>query len=572
MEQRIWVKNYVSGTNEEIADFPAQNLPEMFRATAKDFAKKTAFTQCMPNGLNGSLRYDQVDAYSDQFALYLRETLGLEQGDRVAVQLPNCLSYPIVVFGILKAGCVLVNTNPLYTSREMAHQFKDSGAKALVIIDMFTDRLPDALPQSSIKTVITVNLGEFFSSWQGGLIRIVQKYIHKSIPKPQHAITPINEVLTQGAKIDGSAEKLHSYIQQLGVHDLALLQYTGGTTGVSKGAMLSHANLMANMLQMLEMMNNFMAEGKETVLTALPLYHIFAFTVNLMGFYFMGSHNILIPSPRPASNVKKAFTKYPISWFSGVNTLFNTLLQEDWFKTTPPKHLKATVAGGTSLHQSVAQQWQAVVGTPIVEGYGLTESSPLLSVNPLGGTIKVGSIGVPAPSTHIRLIDDEGKPVEQGQAGEIIAQGPQIMLGYWQRPDETASTLKDGWLHTGDIGTMDEDGFFYVVDRKKDMIIVSGFNVFPNEVEQCLSEHPEVVEVAVVGEPDEHSGERVKAYVVSSNPSLDEAGLRQFCKQSLTPYKVPKSIEFRQELPKSTVGKILRKDLRTENNGSEVTA
>lgn len=572
MRQHVWFEHYVNGTNSTIDELPAGHLPAMMRANSEQYGPETAFTQCMPNGLSGSLSFAQVNNYSDAFACYLREVIGLQQGDRVAIQLPNCLSYPIIVFGVLKAGCVLVNTNPLYTPREMTHQFSDAGAKALVIIDMFTDRLNEVLPKTTIETVITVNIADFFPAIPGGLIRLVQKYIHKSIPKTSLNVIPIRHALAQGKAYVSTTGHLDAYLDDIGPDTLALLQYTGGTTGVSKGAMLSHGNLMANMMQMLEMMNTFIEEGQETVLTALPLYHIFAFTVNLMGFYFMGARNILIPSPRPAENLKKALEKYNITWFSGVNTLFNSMLQETWFINNPPKHLKASVAGGTSLHVSVADHWNTVVGSPIVEGYGLTESSPLLTVNPLGGDIRVGTIGIPAPSTEVRLVDDRGEEVAQGESGEVIAKGPQIMLGYWQRPNETSQALKDGWLYTGDVGVMSKDGFFTIVDRKKDMILISGFNVYPNEIEQCIAEHPDVVEVAAIGEPDDKSGERVKVFVVRKDDRLNKEALIAYCRKNLTSYKVPKSVEFLEELPKSAVGKILRKDLRKSEEAVAQTA
>ena len=564
MNQRLWIQNYPPGTASEIGELPAENLPTMLRETSAQYPELIAFTQCMPNGFCADLSYADVEKHSDNFACYLREHIGLQDGDRVAIQLPNCLAYPIAVFGILKAGCVLVNTNPLYTTPEMTYQFSDADISALVIIDMFTHHLPEVLPKTNIKSVITVSICEFFPAWQKCLIRFVQKYIHKSIPKLSLESTSLQDALKKGDEITEKSTKLKQYLEKIQPNHLALLQYTGGTTGVSKGAMLSHINLIANMMQMLEMTRNYMEPGKETILTALPLYHIFAFTMNLMGFYFMGAHNILIPSPRPISNLRKAFSKYPITWMSGVNTLFNSLLHENWFVQNPPKSIKATVAGGMALHVPIAQRWQELVGSPVFEGYGLTESSPLLTLNPPGAIIKVGTIGIPAPSTDIRLVDDNGQDVPQGSAGELIAQGPQVMMGYWHRPEETAKVLQDGWLHTGDIAVMDEDGFFKIVDRKKDMILVSGFNVYPNEVEHCIAEHPDVLEVAVVGEPDEKSGERVKAFIVRKNKQLSEKAVIQYCRESLAGYKVPKSIEFRDELPKSNVGKILRKDLRAE--------
>jgi long-chain acyl-CoA synthetase len=562
--ERPWLRHYPEGTEAEVGEVPYRNLPEMLRACGERFGSEIAFTQCMPNGMNGSLRYDEVNRLSDAFAAYLREDVGLAPGDRVAVQMPNCLSYPVVAFGVLKAGCVLVNTNPLYTASEMIHQYADSGARALVIIDMFADRLPEVLPKTTIQTVITTRVGAFFPPVIAGVIRLVQRYWDRSIPKIEVEHTPLTDALDAGRKrMDGGAD-VRGYLAEVDRESLAALQYTGGTTGVSKGAMLSHGNLLLNMQQMLDIVGAHIRGGKEVVLTALPLYHIFAFTVNLLGFFEMGARNILIPSPRPPSNLKRAFENYRITWLTGVNTLFNALLNERWFTEYPPSHLQASAAGGMSLHASVAERWREVTNTPIVEGYGLTESSPVLSFNPLGGVIKDGSIGLPVPSTDMRCVDDSGQPLPAGEAGEIVARGPQIMQGYWQRDDDTRRTIRDGWLHTGDVGKMDEDGYFYIVDRKKDMILVSGFNVYPNEVEEVIAAHPAVEEVAVIGVPDERSGEAVRAYVVAKEPGASGDEIIAHTRQHLAAYKVPRSVEFREELPKSLIGKILRKDLRAE--------
>jgi long-chain acyl-CoA synthetase len=564
MTDRPWLDHYPPDTPKEIGDDGLRTMPEMLRAAAARHGDAIAFTQCMPNGMNGSLRFQEVDRMSDAFAVYLREVAGLDAGDRVAVQMPNCLSYPVVTFGVLKAGCVLVNTNPLYTASEMTHQFADSGARALVIIDMFADRLPAVLPKTSIEKVITVRVGEFFPSVIAGVIRIVQKYWNRSIPRIEVEHTRLPEALEAGRSRIEDGAALDVYLADLGRESLAALQYTGGTTGVSKGAMLSHGNLLANMQQMLAVAGSHIRPGKETILTALPLYHIFAFTVNLLGFYEMGGRNILIPSPRPPSNLKRAFENYRITWLSGVNTLFNALLNERWFVEHPPRHLRASVAGGMALHAPVAARWEAVTGTPVVEGYGLTESSPVLTFNPLGGLAKDGSIGIPVPSTDLRLVDEAGQPAAPGKPGEITARGPQVMLGYWQRPEDSAQALAGGWLHTGDIGTMDEDGYFRIVDRKKDMILVSGFNVYPNEVEEVIASHEDVQEAAVIGVPDEKMGEAVRAYVVAQNPDLTEEEIIRHCREHLAGYKVPRGVEFRDDLPKSLIGKILRKDLRAE--------
>jgi long-chain acyl-CoA synthetase len=515
----------------------------------------------MPNGMNGSLTYKKIDSLSDDFAAYLRETLTLKAGTRVAVQMPNCLAYPIVAFGVMKAGMVLVNTNPLYTAPEMAYQFADSGAEVLVVIDMFADRLPEVLPKTKIKTVVTVKISEFFPPIVGGVIRIVQKVWSRTLPKITVPHTKFQDALAAGRQVK-SPNKADGYVKGITSDSIAALQYTGGTTGVSKGAMLSHGNLATNTLQLITMCGSFMRPGKEVVITALPLYHIFAFTINLLGFYHIGGRNILVPSPRPPSNLRRAFENYKVTWLTGVNTLFNALLNETWFTDSPPKQLRASAAGGMALHESVSKKWREVTGTPIVEGYGLTESSPVLTFNPLGGNGKDGTIGIPVPSTEILCVDDNGKEVALGEAGELIAKGPQIMLGYWEKEAETNNTLKKGYLYTGDVATMDKDGYFTIVDRKKDMIIVSGFNVYPNEIEEQIAAVPGVTEVGVIGMPDDKTGEAVVAYVVAGLPAPTEEQIIAHCKKELSAYKAPKKVVFVDELPKSPIGKILRRQLR----------
>jgi long-chain acyl-CoA synthetase len=576
MTNTPWLAHYPSDVPKQLPPVSFANLPELLNAAAAQYGKKTALTQVMPNGMNGSLTYAEVDQLSDQFACYLREELGLSAGDRVAVQMPNCLSYPVVAFGIFKAGCVLVNTNPLYTANEMIHQFSDSGATTLVVIDMFADRLPQVLANTSIKNVVTVKISEFFPSVVGGVVRIVQKFWQRSLPKIQVPHTRFSSALAAG-KAKHSKEKVISYTSGVRQETLAALQYTGGTTGVSKGAMLSHGNLVTNTLQMIAHCGDGMRAGKEIVLTALPLYHIFAFTVNLLGFYYNGARNILIPSPRPPSNLRRAFDNYKITWLSGVNTLFNALLNERWFQDAPPKHLHASAAGGMALQASVAERWRELTGTPIVEGYGLTETSPVLTFNLLTGLAKDGTIGIPVPSTEVKCVDENGKDVAVGEAGEIIARGPQIMLGYWQKSEETAKSIKDGWFYTGDIAQMDADGYFTIVDRKKDMILVSGFNVYPNEIEEQIAAVAGVLEVGVIGIPDEKTGERVQAYVKATLPAPSKDTIIAHCRTNLAAYKIPQDVIFVDELPKSPIGKILRRTLRDEamsskpssNNGSK---
>lgn len=571
MTRTPWLDSYPHFVPAELEPITWEHLPAMLAQASAEYADTIAFTQCMPNGMNGSLTYRQVETLSDGFATYLREVAGLQAGDRVALQMPNCLSYPVAAMGVMKAGCVLVNTNPLYTAPEMVHQFSDSGAKVLVVIDMFADRLPEVLPQTSIEKVITVRIGEFFPPIIAGVIRMVQKVWNRSLPKITVPHTRFRDALGEGERKKSSAQ-LASFLDGVGPDTVAALQYTGGTTGVAKGAMLSHRNLMTNTMQMVSMCGEFLRPGKEVVITALPLYHIFAFTVNLLSFYYLGARNILVPSPRPPGNLKRAFENYKVTWLTGVNTLFNALLKERWFIDSPPKQLRASAAGGMALHTSVAQQWRELTGTPIVEGYGLTESSPVLTFNPLDGTGRDGTIGIPVPSTLVRLAGDDGKDVAVGEAGELLAKGPQVMLGYWQKPEETASALSDGWLRTGDVAVMDADGFFTIVDRKKDVILVSGFNVYPNEVEDAIATVPGVLEVGVIGLPDERSGERVEAFVVATQPAPSSDQILARCREQLAAYKVPQRVTVVDELPKSPIGKILRRELRksaSETSGKD---
>lgn len=570
MSERPWLAHYPSEVPKVLENPGFSHLPQLLGAAAATYSKQTAFTQVMPNGMNGSLSYAKIEKHSENFAAYLREVLGLKQGDRVAVQMPNCLAYPIVAFAVFKAGLVLVNTNPLYTATEMTHQFSDSGAVVLIVSDMFADRLPEVLPQTQIKTVVTVKISEFFPPVVSGVIRLVQRVWSRSLPAITVPHTWFQAALSAGKKARTQTLS-DSYLDGVGLDSVAALQYTGGTTGVSKGAMLSHGNLVTNTLQMIAHSGTGMRAGKEIVLTALPLYHIFAFTVNLLGFYHNGARNIIVPSPRPPSNLRRAFDNYKITWLSGVNTLFNALLNERWFQDSPPKHLHASAAGGMALQASVAERWRTLTGTPIVEGYGLTESSPVLTFNPLTGLAKDGTIGIPVPSTEVMCVDESGNEVAVGEPGEIIARGPQIMLGYWQRPEDSKAALKDGWLRTGDIAQMDADGYFTIVDRKKDMILVSGFNVYPNEVEEQIAAVAGVLEVGVIGVPDEKSGEQVQAFVVTTVPAPSSEDIIAQCRKNLAGYKIPQSIIFVDELPKSPIGKILRRELRAGTLSSAAT-
>jgi len=566
---RPWLAAYGKDIPSELPAPRYANLAQLVHQACTRHAGRTAFTGVVPNGMNGNLSFAQVDALSDAFAAFLRQACGLSAGDRVAVQLPNGLAYPVVAFGTFKAGCVLVNTNPLYTPSEMVHQFNDSGAKVLVIVDMFADKLAEVVPRTGVQHVVLAGVSEFFPAVPNMVVRGVQKVWSKVLPPVPTLAVPVHRLaaaLDAGRAAGADAQRVRGWWQDVGRDEIAALQYTGGTTGVSKGAMLTHANLLANLDQVLAMGRSQMG-GDECVLTALPLYHIFAFTANLLVFFDIGARNILIPSPRPVQNLQRAIENYPITWITGVNTLFNGLMNEEWFTAFPPRHLKAAIAGGTALHNAVAQRWQRITGTRVAEGYGLTECSPLVSFNPFTGAVRPDSIGVPVPGTEVLLVDDNGQPVAQGQPGELIVRGPQVMRGYWNRPEDTAQVLRDGWLYTGDVAVMDADGYMKIVDRKKDLVLVSGFNVYPNEIEDALARMDAVLEAAVVGVPDARSGEAVRAYVVR-NPDypgeLTADAVLAHCRTLLTDYKIPKSVVFRDELPKSPVGKILRKDLKAE--------
>lgn len=561
-DAKPWQAFYSDKSPKTHTPLPHRNMAELIDESSGKFAHNTAFSLCLPNGMSASINYQQVHQQAENFALYLRHQLGLDEGDRVAIQMPNCLAYPMATFGILKAGCIGVNVNPLYTAHEMIHQLNDSGAKVLVIIDMFADKLEEVKANvPSLEKILIVSVADFFPWLKGTIIKVVQR-LKKQIPAVSVAADKFTKALELGAANSGKGKIDLSNIDR---DTTAILQYTGGTTGVSKGAELTHGNLLSNLKQIEEMARPVLDGSNEVVLTALPLYHIFAFTFNMMVFYYIGGHNVLIPSPRPVSNLQKPFELFPITKFSGVNILFQNLALEPWFKENPPAKLNLSLAGGAALQEAVGKHWEEASKSPILQGYGLTETSPVVCVNPPDGKKnKHTSAGVGLNETQFRIVDGDGNVMPQGEEGEIIIKGPQIMKGYWNRPDETAKALKDGWFYTGDIGRMDEDGFLFIVDRKKDMIDVNGFNVFPNEVEDALAAFEGVVEVAVIGVPDGKGSETVKAYIVSNKPSMTAEEVIEFARTRLTAYKVPKQIEFRDELPKSPVGKILRKDLRAE--------
>ena len=504
------------------------------------------------------MTFSEIDTLSKAFACYLTEKLGLKQGDRIAIQLPNVLQFPIALFGAIRAGLIVVNTNPLYTEREMEHQFRDAGVKAIVILANFADKLQNILPQTSIKHVIITELGDLLGFPKSLIVNKVVKHVKKMVPRyhlPQ--AIPFHACLSWGR-----GKRLKPVDMDL--DDTAILQYTGGTTGVAKGAELTHRNLLSNMMQIRCWMRSALEEGNEIILTPLPLYHVFSFTVNLLAFTYLGCKNILITNPRDIPGFIKEMKKHNYTVMTGLNTLFNALMNHKDFASLDFSRLKISVAGGMAMQKAVMARWLDMTGTHIAEGYGLTESSPVLCCNPIDGTERVGSIGMPLPSTDIKIVDEEGNEVAFGQEGELWAKGPQIMKGYWNKPEETAQVLTaDGWLKTGDIARVDEQGYFQIVDRKKDMILVSGFNVYPNEIEDVIAKLEGVLEVAAIGVADEKSGEAVKVFVVKSDENLSAEQVMAYCKENLAGYKRPKFVEFRKELPKSNVGKILRKELRS---------
>ena len=552
--EKLWVNSYEQGVNAEIDITQYSSISDVFRQSVEKFAHQPAF-----QNMGKTLTYAEVGKLAENFASYLQNVLKLPRGERVAIMLPNLLQYPIALFGILQAGLVAVNTNPLYTPRELEHQLKDSGATTIIVLENFANTLELVLPRTQIKHVIVASVGEMFGFFKGSLINFVLRKVKKMVPEYRISDT----IPFQTALKEGAAHTFHPV--SLTREDTALLQYTGGTTGVAKGAILSHGNICANMQQAAEWIVNLLQPGKETVIAALPLYHIFALTVNLMIFTQAGSKIILITNPRDMKSFIGDMKKERVSVFVGVNTLFNGMVNQPDFATVDFSSLKLTLGGGMATQKAVAEKWKDITGTPIVEAYGLTEASPGVCCNPLNIETYSGGIGLPIPSTEIELRDADGNEVAQGQPGEMWIHGPQVMQGYWNRPEETAKVLDArGFLATGDIAVMDEKGWFKLVDRKKDLIVVSGFNVYPNEVEDVAASHPKVLEAACIGVSSPKTGEALKLFIVKKDESLTAEELIAFCRTELTAYKVPKDIEFRDELPKSNVGKILRRELRKE--------
>ena len=555
MTDRIWLNSYPPGVPADIEPGAYASLVHLMEESFEKFADKTAYSF-----MGRDVSFGQTDTLSRQFAAYL-QTLGLVKGDRVAIMMPNVPQYPVAVAGILRAGFVVVNVNPLYTPRELEHQLKDSGAKAIVIIENFATTLEKCIAATPVKHVVLCAMGDQLGLLKGALVNYMVRNVKKMVPAFElPGAVRFNDALAKGSRATLRKPETKP-------DDVAVLQYTGGTTGVSKGAVLLHRNLIANVLQSeawnSPVMKRLAAGEQPTSVCALPLYHIFAFTVCMMLSMRTGGKLILIPNPRDIPGVLKELAKHKIHSFPAVNTLFNGLVNHPDFNTVDWSNLKVSFGGGTAVQSSVAKLWFEKTGCPICEGYGLSETSPSATGNPVTSTEFTGTIGIPLPGTWIKLLDDEGQEVGAGQSGEIAIKGPQVMAGYWQRPDETAKVMTaDGYFKTGDIGVVDDRGFFKIVDRKKDMILVSGFNVFPTELEDVVSQIPGVMECACVGVADAKTGEAVKLVIVKKDPNLSEADVRSFCKENLTGYKQPKLIEFRNDLPKTPVGKILRRELR----------
>jgi long-chain acyl-CoA synthetase len=550
--EKIWLKRYPSGVPAEINPDNYQSVTEVFEESCKKFNHLNAFAN-----LGYVMSFAELEAKARDFAAYLQKDLGLKKGDRVAVMMPNLLQYPVALFGILQAGLTVVNVNPMYTPRELEHQMNDSGAKVIVIVANFAHVLAEVIEKTGLEKVIVTEIGDLLPFPKSLLVNFVIKYVKKMVPAYElPGAIKFNSALTAGHK-----QTLDPV--QISGDDLAFLQYTGGTTGVAKGAMLTHRNMVANMEQISAAVGPTIEEGQEIIITALPLYHIFCLTVNCMAFMKHGGLNVLITNPRDMPAFVEELKKWRFTAISGVNTLFNGLINTPGFSELDFSALKLVAGGGMAVQKAVAEKWQQITGAFILEGYGLTESSPVVCMNPVDLAGFSGSIGLPVPSTDVSLRDENNVEVPLGEPGELCVKGPQVMLGYWQRPDETDKTIKEGWLLTGDIATVDEQGFFRIVDRKKDMILVSGFNVFPNEIEDVVAHHEGVLECACIGVADDKSGEAVKVFVVAKpGVNLTADDIREFCKKELTGYKLPKHIEFREELPKSNVGKILRRELR----------
>ncbi len=552
---RFFADKYPSGIPREVDVDEYSTMLEVFERAVVRFADRPAFS-----GVGVTLSYQQLDEYSRAFAAWIQNRTSLRPGDRIAIQMPNLPQYPVAVFGALRAGLVVVNTNPLYTTREMEHQFNDSGARAIVVLANMARNVELVLPNTGLEHVIVTEIADFHRPLKRKVMNMAVRHIKKMVPAYSLPdAVPLNRVLKEGHRLD--PEPVQSQRD-----DIAVLQYTGGTTGVAKGAMLTHGNLVSNLLQVRPMLQEKLEEGKETVIAPLPLYHIYSFTMNCGVMLDTGNHSVLIPNPRDIPGFVSELRKWRFTAFLGLNTLFVALTNNEAFRQLDFSNLKITAAGGMALTRATAERWREVTGCDVTEGYGLTETSPVVTLNPLSQT-QIGTIGLPIPGTLVKTIDTGGLDQPIGEAGELCVKGPQVMKGYWQRPEETAKSFtEDGWFRTGDMAVIQEDGYIRIVDRKKDMILVSGFNVYPNEIEDVITGHPKVLECAAVGVPDEKSGEAVKVFVVASDSALTAEDITEWCRERLTGYKIPRHIEFREELPKTNVGKILRRALRDETS------
>lgn len=546
-----WFKFYPSEVDSEVNVTAYSSVVNLFEESVKKFGNAIAY-ECMGK----TITFNEVDQLSKKFASYLQNDLNMKKGDRVAIQMPNCLQYPVALFGTLRAGMVVVNTNPLYTPREMKHQFEDSGADAIVIVANFANNLEKIRHEIRAKHVIVTELGDMLGGLKGTIVNFVVKHVKKMVPAYNlpRAIS--------WKKMMGSADASKFRREEMRLNDTAFLQYTGGTTGVSKGADLTHGNIVANMQQISAWMKPKLKDSEEIVITALPLYHIFALTVNCLAMMKIGAHNVLITNPRDMPGFIKELGKHKFTVITGVNTLFNGLLNQEAFHKLDFSALKVAVGGGMAVQKATAEKWEKVTGTPLAEGYGLTETSPVAVCNPIDGTERIGTIGIPLPNTDVKIIDDNGNDLPTGERGELCIKGPQVMRGYWNRPEETEKVMDGDWFKTGDIAVIDDDGFVKIVDRKKEMILVSGFNVYPNEVENAIAMHPKVLETGVIGMPDDKSTEKVVAYVVPKDKSVTAEELIAHCRNELTNYKVPREVYFADELPKTNVGKILRRKIK----------
>ncbi|UJP64115.1 AMP-binding protein [Mongoliitalea daihaiensis] len=546
-----WFKFYPSAVDSEVNVTQYSSVVNLFEESVKKYKNSIAY-ECMGK----TITFSELDDLSKKFASYLQNDLNMKKGDRVAIQMPNCLQYPVALFGTLRAGMIVVNTNPLYTPPEMKHQFQDAGVEAIIIVANFASNLEKIRQELNAKHVIVTELGDLLGGLKGTIVNFVVKHIKKMVP----AFNLPRSI--QWKRMMDKADSSKFRRQELALTDTAFLQYTGGTTGVSKGAELTHGNIVANMQQISAWMKPKLVEKEEIVITALPLYHIFALTVNCLAMLKIGAHNVLITNPRDMPGFIKELSKKKFTVITGVNTLFNGLLNQDAFTKLDFSSLKIAVGGGMAVQQATAEKWEKVTGTPLAEGYGLTETSPVATCNPIDGTERIGTIGIPLPNTDIKVIDDNGIDLPVGERGELCIKGPQVMKGYWNRSEETAKVMDGEWFKTGDVAVIDKDGFVKIVDRKKEMILVSGFNVYPNEVENAIALHPKVLETGVIGMPDDKSTEKVVAYVVAKDASLTSEELIAHCRENLTNYKVPREVYFAEELPKTNVGKILRRKIK----------